>query len=78
MGRWGWDRVGEQGMDRQGLEEGCDLDGWVEENDWFYMWKRSFREGGVMVWKMEPKEFKHKVDQKRVQLKQRDTSLEQE
>lgn len=30
MGRWGWDRVGEQGMDRQGLEEGCDLDGWEE------------------------------------------------
>lgn len=31
-----------------------------------------------MVWKMEPTEFKHKADQKRVQLKQRDTSLEQE
>lgn len=49
MERWGWAGIVSQAL----VGEGCDLD-WEEENDGGIGGRRSFREGGLMVWKMEP------------------------
>lgn len=67
MQRWRWDRVSEPSLGRQDLEEGCDFDS--QEEDGGVIGGRSFREGRVIVWKIETAGFIHEME--RVQLEQR-------